>query len=215
MGRERATNPLLSISSEDEFVDRLLGGFGTFPSYFLRLPELNRRGPTPFDTIPALDRLSVDTVAEKVADGAVVVDVRPMADFGAYHVPGSLSNTLRPVFASWIGWLSTPDRPLIFVLDDDQDRADVVRQCLDVGHENLLGELDGGMNAWTGCRSTDDNDRRGRPEQMAPTVIDVRQHNEYVTGHIPGATNVELGVVADIAPPTSPVTVMCGHGERA
>lgn len=215
LGRERETSPLLSISSEDEFVDRLLGGFGTFPSYFRRLPELNRRGPTQFDTIPALDRLSVDTVAEHVADGALAVDVRPMAEFGAGHVPGSLSNTLRPVFASWIGWLTEADRPLIFVLGDDQDRADVVRQCLDVGHENLLGELGGGIDAWTTA---------GRPaatidvvdaRRMAPTAIDVRQHNEYVTGHIPGAINVELGVVADISSPTSPVTVMCGHGERA
>ncbi|MDW3178655.1 MAG: MBL fold metallo-hydrolase [Acidimicrobiia bacterium] len=215
LGRERATNPLLSISSEDEFVDRLLDGFGTFPSHFLRLPELNRRGPTPFDTIPTLDRLSVDTVAEHVADGALVVDVRPMAEFSTGHLPGSLANTLRPVFASWIGWLTNPDRPLIFVLDDDQDRADVVRQCLDVGHENLLGELDGGIDAWTAA---------GRPaatigvvdaRNMAPTVIDVRQHNEYVTGHIPGAIGAELAVVADMPSPTGPVTVMCGHGERA
>lgn len=215
LGQERATNPLLSIRNEDEFVDRLLGGFGTFPSYFLRLPELNRRGPTQIDTIPALDRLNADTVAEHVGEGALVVDVRPMAEFGAGHLPGSLSNTLRPVFASWIGWLTNPDRPLIFVLDDDQDRADVVRQCLDVGHENLLGELDGGIAAWTTA---------GRPtatidvvdaRQMAPTVIDVRQHNEYITGHIPGVINVELGVVADMSSPTSPVTVMCGHGERA
>ncbi len=215
LGRERETSPLLSISSEDEFVDRLLGGFGTFPSYFLRLPELNRRGPTQFDTIPALDRLSVDKVAEHVADGALVVDVRPMAEFGAGHLPGSLSNTLRPVFASWIGWLTEPDRPLIFVLGDDQERPDVVRQCLDVGHENLLGELDGGIDTWTAA---------GRPaatidvvdaHSMAPMVIDVRQHNEYTTGHIPAAINVELGAVADMSPPTSPVTVMCGHGERA
>lgn len=215
LGRERATNPLLSISSEDEFVDRLLGGFGTFPSYFLRLPELNRRGPTPFDTIPTLDRLSVDTVAEHVDDGALVVDVRPMAEFGTGHLPGSLSNTLRPVFASWIGWLTNPDRPLIFVLDDDQDPADVVRQCLDVGHENLLGELDVGIDGWTAA---------GRPaatvgvvdaDNMAPTVIDVRQHNEYVTGHIPGAISAELAVVADMPSPTGPVMVMCGHGERA
>lgn len=215
LGRERATNPLLSISSEDEFVDRLLDGFGTFPSYFLRLPELNRRGPTPFDTIPTLDRLSVDTVAEHIADGALVMDVRPMAEFSTGHLPGSLANTLRPVFASWIGWLTNHDRPLIFVLDDDQDRAEVVHQCLDVGHENLLGELDGGIDAWAAA---------GRPAtpidvvdagQMAAAVIDVRQHNEYVTGHIPGAISAELGVVADMPSPTGPVTAMCGHGERA
>lgn len=215
MGRERATNPLLSIDSEDEFVDRLLGGFGTFPSYFLRLPELNRRGPTVFAAVPTLDRLSVDTVDEHVADGALVVDARPIAEFGAGHIPGSLANTLRPVFASWIGWLIDAGRPLIFVLSDDQDRADVVRQCLDVGHENVLGELDGGIGAWTAA---------GRPVStigvvdalaMAPTVVDVRQRNEFVTGHVPAADNVELGAVGDMSSPTGPVTVMCGHGERA
>ncbi len=100
LGLERTTNPLLSIRSEAEFVDRLLGGFGTFPSYFLRLPELNRRGPPQFNAMPTLDRLSLHTVAKHVADGALVIDARPMADFGAGHIPGSLSNTLRPVFAS-------------------------------------------------------------------------------------------------------------------
>ena len=33
---ERATNPLFAISDEDEFVERLVAGFGTFPSYFAR-----------------------------------------------------------------------------------------------------------------------------------------------------------------------------------
>jgi hypothetical protein len=54
-------------------------------------------------------------------------------------LPGSLSNTLRPVFASWLGWLVEPDQRLVFVLDPGQDRADLVRQCLDVGHEHLVG----------------------------------------------------------------------------
>ncbi len=215
LGQERETNPLLSVGSEDEFVDQLLGGFGTFPTYFLRLPELNRRGPTVFNAMPVLARLSVDTVTDQVGDGALLVDARPMADFGAGHIPGSLANTLRPVFASWIGWLTDPGRPLIFVLNDDQDRTDVVRQCLDVGQENLLGELDGGIDSWTAA---------GRPvaaidvvdaNAMTPTLIDVRQQNEYVTGHVPGAVSVELGAVADMPSPTGQVTLMCGHGERA
>lgn len=91
----------------------------------------------------------------------------------------------------------------------------MVRQCLNVGHENLLGELDGGIDTWTAgdrpAATIDVVDAHG----MAPTVIDVRQHNEYITGHIPAAINVELGAVADMSPPTGPVTVMCGHGERA
>ena len=52
-------------------------------------------------------------------------------------------------------------------------------------------------------------------DALAPAVIDVRQDNEYQHGHVPGAVNVELGSVADAPSTAGPVTLMCGHGERA
>jgi glyoxylase-like metal-dependent hydrolase (beta-lactamase superfamily II)/rhodanese-related sulfurtransferase len=216
LGHERATNPLLSIPDEGAFVARLVAGFGTFPTYFARLPELNRRGPTRIDTLPTLPLLDADEVARRVADGAVVVDARPFVSFGDGHLPGSISNTLRPVFGSWLGWLVPAGTSLVFVLDPGQDRRDVVQQCLDVGHELLLGELAGGTDAWAAS---------GRPvatipvvgvAQLGGTVLDVRQANEYAAGHLPGARNVELGSV--LAAPLAAgetVMVMCGHGERA
>ena len=215
LGRERADNPLLQASSEDEFVERLVAGFGTFPSYFARLPEVNRRGPRRYDTLPSLDRLDAEAVERHVAAGGLVVDVRPFARFGAGHIPGSFSNTLRPVFGSWLGWLIAADRRLVFVLDPEQDRAELVRQCLDVGHEHLVGELDAGIDAWAAG---------GRPLATIPVVganhlvgpvLDVRQRIEYETGHLPGAANVELGAIPGTPTPRGSVTVMCAHGERA
>ena len=123
LGHERVSNPLFSVTDEDEFVARLLAGFGTFPTYFARLPELNRLGPRRYDALPRLDQLSADDVEAHLAAGGVVVDVRPVAAFAAGHLPGSMANTLRPPFGSWLGWLVDPDRPLVFVLDDDQDRT--------------------------------------------------------------------------------------------
>src|SRR6185369_15321031 len=81
IGRERATNPMLAVHDEDAFVERLLAGFGSFPSYFSRLPELNRRGPRLYRSLPALDRLDVSRVRELIATGAVLVDVRTIEDF--------------------------------------------------------------------------------------------------------------------------------------
>jgi hydroxyacylglutathione hydrolase len=215
LGRERATNPLLRTSGEDAFVDRLVAGFGTFPTYFARLPELNRRGPSRYDTLPTLDRLGADAFERQMAAGALVVDVRPFARFGAGHIPGSLSNTLRPVFASWVGWLVAPDRPLLFVLDTDQDRAELVRQCLDVGHEHLVGELDGGIDAWADSGRPLDTIPVVDVDHLTPTVLDVRQANEYAAGHVPGAVNVEVAAIPTAELPPGPLTVMCGHGERA
>ncbi|MEJ7705235.1 MAG: rhodanese-like domain-containing protein [Geodermatophilaceae bacterium] len=47
--------------------------------------------------------------------------------------------------------------------------------------------------------------------------MDVRQRSEYVAGHVPEASNVELGRLAEGAMPqvADGAAVMCGHGERA
>ena len=215
LGHERGTNPLFSITDEDVFVERLVAGFGTFPAYFARLPQVNRLGPTRYDSLPHLAALQADDVERHLAAGGVVVDARPVAEFSAGHIPESLSNALRPVFASWLGWLIEPNRPLVFVLDPFQDRADLVRQCLDVGQESLVGELAGGIEAWAESGRPVSSIALVDPAGIAGQLIDVRQANEYASGHVPDALNVELGAIEDANLTPGPVTVMCGHGERA
>jgi rhodanese-related sulfurtransferase len=215
LGRERATNTLFTVGNADEFVERLVAGFGTFPTYFGRLPELNRLGPRRYEALPRLEPLSAHDVAAHTAGGGVVVDVRPAEAYGAGHISGSIANTLRPSFASWLGWLIDADRPLVFVLDDEQDRDDLVRQCLDIGYEHLVGELAGGVAAWSAsgrCLSTIPMvDVSG----MSPRVVDVRQANEYAAGHVPGAAHAELGSILRARLPDEAFTVMCAHGERS
>jgi hydroxyacylglutathione hydrolase len=217
IGRERVANPLLSAPTEDSFVDRLMAGFGTYPSYFLELREVNRKGPRVYGEYPALEPLDIGTAERLVADGAVIVDVRPLASFAAGHVPGSLSIMLRPQFASWLGWLVSRDRPVVFVLDPGQDRTELVRQCLAIGYERLAGEIDGGVDAWRARGRPLANVALVGPDQAERTIVDVRQHNEFASGHVPGALAMELGDAASLAPtlPADPLTVMCGHGERA
>ncbi|MGI9023226.1 MAG: MBL fold metallo-hydrolase [Acidimicrobiales bacterium] len=217
IGRERSSNPLLAAPDEDTFVALLLGGFGTFPPYFLELREVNRLGPKVYGEWPALSPLDAGTVPSLMADGAAVVDVRPLEQFAAGHVPGSLSIPLRPQFASWLGWLVGRDQTLAFVVDDDQDRAELVRQCLAIGYEHLAGELRGGIQAWRAHDLALSTVRLVRAEETVGTVVDVRQRNEFVAGHVPGAISVELGdtPTGGGSLPAGPITVMCGHGERA
>ena len=215
IGRERATNPLLSSPDEDTFVTQLLAGFGTFPTYFSRLPEVNRRGARLYGTVPELERLPTDEVHALVERGGLVVDARPITAFSAAHVAGSLSIELRPVFASWLGWLAESDRPLVFLLGDDQDRTELVRQCLTVGYERLAGELDGGIEAWRGARLPIAHTHLVGMSDIEATLVDVRQAGEYEAGHVPGAIHIELGALRVAPVPDGPLTVMCGHGERA
>ncbi len=215
IGTERATNPLLSIDDEDRFVATLLDGLGSFPTYFRLLPEINRHGPRIYPELPALARLDVATVRRHVEDGAVLVDARPIAEFAAAHVPGSLSIQHRSVFASWFGWLVALERPVVFVLDEDTDRVNLVGQCLAVGHDTLVGELDGGIDAWTAAGLRVESIPIVTADHMTGTVLDIRQDAEWNAGHVPGAVHVELGDLATTTVPDEPMTVMCGHGERA
>lgn len=218
IGRERAANPLLSAPDEDAFVRTLLEGLGTYPPYFLRLREVNRRGPRLYGAEPPeLDRLAPEEVRRLAAEGAELIDVRPVRGFAAGHVPGALSIELRPAFATWLGWLVEEDRPLVFVLDEGQDRADLVRQCLKVGYEELAGELLGGVDAWRAAGL----EVRTLPlvdaaELGEGPVVDVRQASEYARGHVPTAVHVELGSLPEAEElPGGPLAVMCRHGERA
>ncbi|TDQ00340.1 glyoxylase-like metal-dependent hydrolase (beta-lactamase superfamily II) [Labedaea rhizosphaerae] len=223
IGTEKASNPLLAVTGEDAFVAALLGSLGTYPDYFRRLPELNRHGLRLPDRPAEPAALDTAQVRALLADGAELVDLRPVTAFADGHIPGALSNPLRPQFASWLGWLVPPDRPLVFVRDADQDLADAVWQAAKIGHFAIAGELDGGMKAWQAAGyeiarvgladAADPADLATAP----PSILDVRQRAEYTGGHVPSAMHVELGSLTTHADavPDGPLVVMCGHGERA
>ena len=217
IGAERAHNLLLAAPDEHAFEQRLLGGLGSFPPYFLRLREVNRRGPRVLaDLDRRLPRLPAEQVARRLEEGALLVDARPVTAFAAGHPAGALSIALRPAFATWLGWLVGPDRPLLFVLADDQDPAELLRQCHQVGYERLAGELAGGMAAWRAAEMPEGHLELVAPGEVAGPVLDVRQASEVAAGHVPGAVAVELGALdGGQGLPAGPLTVMCEHGERA
>ncbi|MQA62838.1 MAG: MBL fold metallo-hydrolase [Actinophytocola sp.] len=218
IGREKATNPLLAVADEAAFVEAVTSGPGSYPPYFLWLPEQNRLGPPLLDAPPASAGLSASQTQRLLDDGAWVLDVRPVASFAAGHISGSVSIPLRPVFASWLGWLIPPGTRLIIVREPAQDVGEILWQAAKIGYDTIIGELAGGVGAWQAAGGrlaalplADPAASSGR------LVLDVRQRAEYAAGHVPGAVNVELGEFATVAAdlPAREMLVMCGHGERA
>lgn len=218
VGQERATNSLLAVASEDEFVTRLLGSLGSFPTYFRWLGEVNRRGPAVLEEPLTLAPLTVEQVRRLVDDGATVVDVRPIEEYAAAHVPGSLSIELRSAFGTWLGWLLPEDAVVVVLRGLDQDPAEIVGQAAKVGYD-IAGELTGGLASWAGADLVTTSTALVTPTSMAEVerVVDIRQGSEFAAGHVPGAEHSELGALAGAAASLAngPVTVMCGHGERA
>jgi hydroxyacylglutathione hydrolase len=225
IGAERRGNPLAAAGDEDAFVAGLLGGLGTFPPYFLRLREVNRRGAMLLEpgwrTLP---KLPPERVHELVRRGAVLVDARPVRAFAAGHPAGAVSNALRPQFATWLGWLFEPQQELVVLLDEDQDRTEVARQARTIGYDRLLGEVAGGFAAWRAAGLPVTGIPTVTPEALAAEpspgrLLDVRQDSEVASGHQPGAVAVQLGdlpaAIGRGQVQDGPLTVVCGHGERA
>ncbi|MCY0930211.1 MBL fold metallo-hydrolase [Streptomyces sp. H27-H1] len=224
-GAERTTtiaapkraNPLLAAPDEDTFVRQLLGSLGSYPAYFDRLGEANRRGPAVLRSAPTLPALSLDQVRHLISEGAEIIDVRPIADFAAGHIPGAVSIPLRDQFATWLGWLLSDDTPLVFVTSPGQDLAELTWQALKIGYERLAGHLGGGMDTWTADRGEQERIELLTADRIAERpVLDIRQRAEHIAGHIPGAIHIELGNLTGQADQAlEGAVVACGHGERA
>src|SRR5439155_24341319 len=87
LGEERRSNPLLAMPDEAAFVRWFPSTFPAAPAYFFRLRAVNQAGPTPRATIPMPPSLPPADFDARRA-GAVVIDVRPQAEFMAGHIPG-------------------------------------------------------------------------------------------------------------------------------
>ncbi|MBE8477634.1 MBL fold metallo-hydrolase [Streptomyces justiciae] len=217
IGAQKQSNPLLAADDENTFVRRLMSQLGSYPDYFDRLAEVNRRGPRVLTGEPPLPALDPRQVKSQLAEGGYVVDARPAAVYATGHIPGSVSIPLRGQFATWLGWLLPDTAPLVLVTDDDQDLTEIVWQAYKIGYEHLAGRLTGGLSAWL----ADGNQQAVTAFVTADRAedrpyLDVRQEAEFTAGHVPGAVHIELGDLAARAvdAPERPV-VACGHGERA
>lgn len=217
VGAQKRDNPLLAAPDEDTFVSMLIDSLGSYPAYFSRLPEHNRRGPGLLPPDLHLADLNVEDVKRLLAAGAAIVDVRPAAAFAQGHIPGAVSIPLRDQFATWLGWVLEETVALVFVTDDDQDLSEISWQSYKIGYERLAGRLAGGMAAWQAAAEPSQHVVFARAERLDDRpFLDVRQAAEYAAGHVAGALHIELGVLADHAHEVPHGAVIaCGHGERA
>lgn len=221
IGDQRSTNPLLAIDDEDAFVRHLLGGFGSYPPYFLELRSVNRAGPALRRELTEPRPLAPADVAERVDEGAWLIDARPIDEWARGHPRGAVSNQLRSAFASWLGWIVPLGAPVVLVIDEAQV-GEAVMLAGRIGHDRLVGWLDGGVAAWRDAGlpvdsvETVDGVEAGRRVESGATLVDVRQAAELENAKIPDAIHLELGdVIGGQVPDAGQVVTFCGHGERS
>jgi hydroxyacylglutathione hydrolase len=231
IGYERRHSPLLKIADIELFVKRLLRGQPAVPRYFARMRPTNQAGPTLLGgRIPEPRPLGLEPARNALADGALLLDLRPAADHSISHAPGSQSIPLGPAFATWLGWVVEPDRPLVLILERPSDWDEAIRQAVRIGVEGaVLGHLRGGFGTWADGGGALESSGRLNVDELAarmdraspaeaPLVIDVRQAGEYETGHIPGSVHITAGSLPDRLaelPRDRPIATICASGLRA
>lgn len=226
IGQQRQFNYALQPMSKDEFVRMMTTDLPEAPAYFPKDAEINRGGARPLDELPPHPALAPEEVNALAREGAVVLDVRTAAQFGAGHVPGSINIGLNGQFASWAGNLIKLDAPVVLIGDDDEQVNSAVTRLARVGIENVKGYLGGGMYAWdqaglsvaTIPQIAVDELKHWQDEKRDVQIVDVRQPGEYRNGHVPGAISAPLAHVAEQASsfdPNRQTAVICAGGYRS
>jgi rhodanese-related sulfurtransferase len=205
-------------------VERTLATLGDQPPNVEHVVGLNQ-GPF-VEEISAPVPLSPRGVEVAIAEGAVVVDARTNEQFDEAHIPGAISASAYDTgFATKVAKVVPVDVELIVVAASDGYELEAAELLGAVGLR-VRGSLEGGMTAW---RS------EGRPvariemigaEELAerlegeepPVVLDVRDEDEYETGHIPGSTHIPFGDLPERMgelPRDRPVAAVCSGGKRS
>ncbi|HSD71166.1 MAG TPA: rhodanese-like domain-containing protein [Thermoanaerobaculia bacterium] len=226
IGQQRQFNYALRPMPKEEFVRMMTTDLPEAPAYFSRDVAINRDGAPELAELPDPAALSARDVEALQKKGAVVLDTRPAAQFGAGHVPGSLQIGLSGQFASWAGALISPGSPIVLVADEEEQVREARTRLARVGIENVAGYLDGGILSWhdeglplatTEQIGVEELDARIR-EGTSGKIVDVRRPGEWQAGHIPGAMHVPLNALAGEAgalPKDQPLAVICASGFRS
>jgi len=222
IGRERLSNSLVQARSEEEFVQRALTGLPSYPMYYKYMREINQRGAKILGGVPVLEPLSASEVKALMDGGAVVLDVRHGKLFGAGHIPNSYGIRVDAPLTTWAGWLIPFGSRIVLVAESTEQIVAAARQLIRIGYDELVGRLEGGIDAWAREYPVETiegiNTKELRERRDEVMLIDVRQKSEWDEGHIPGAIHFEGGRVAWEAlpfPHDRPLAIQCSTGNRS
>ncbi len=231
IGYERRHNPLVGIEDVEAFAKRLLRGQPAVPRYFARMRPTNQAGPALLGPrVPDPRPLSLERTQAELGAGALLLDLRQPAEHSVSHAVGSQNVPIGPSFGTWLGWVVDPERDLVLILQRPEDWDEAIRQAMRIGAEGRIrGHLRGGFGTWADGGGALQSTGRLNVDELAeridrtapddrPLVIDVRQANEYESGHIPGSVHISAGSLPDRLdelPRDHPIVTVCAAGLRA
>ncbi|MER6139850.1 MBL fold metallo-hydrolase [Streptomyces sparsogenes] len=223
IGHERTSNDAFTLDV-DAFVKRLLAGLEDVPAYYTYMGPANAAGPGPVDLTPP-EPADAAQIAERLAAGEWVVDLRSRVAFADGHVAGSFNFEGAGKLATYLAWLIPWGKPVTLLGDTPAQIADAQRELTRVGIDRPAAAATGDPAAWVRegeqlasfprASFADLADAHERGGDVV--VLDVRRDSERANGFIEGSVHMPLhklhGRVREV--PDGTVWVHCAGGMRA
>lgn len=229
LGNQKKTNYALRDNmTRDEFISELLDGLGAPPLYFPQNVMLNIQGYQSLDAVMEKSNAPLTPDELKMlahTTDAIILDVRHQDDFVKAHIPGSIFIGLSGTFAPWVGALIGDVNQPILLITPEGKEIEAITRLARVGFDNVLGYLNGGIEAWRAAGFETDKLRSVSPDEFAQgmvkaplEVVDSRKPGEFNSGHIIDAVNIPLDFVnSELAavPKENDFYIHCAGGYRS
>ncbi len=209
LGNQKSMNYALRADmTKEEFIKEVTDGLLPPPAYFPLNVKLNKEGYQSIEKVLARGQHALSPREFEVAaneTGAVVLDVRHQTEFVNAHVPRSIFIGLDGDFAPWVGSLiKDTNQEILLVVSKDRLKEAITRLSR-VGFDNVIGYLEGGMEAWI-ADGKDIDSIKSIPATEFETIlaensksktVDVRKESEYLSEHVMTAENFPLNEIND------------------
>jgi glyoxylase-like metal-dependent hydrolase (beta-lactamase superfamily II)/rhodanese-related sulfurtransferase len=208
IGFERRFNPQLQGELSD-FLAGALGPQPPRPPNMERIVELNRGAF--LGAQPALERI------DGAPEDAIVLDVRPTAEFASGHRPGAVGIPLSGSSFATKAAFVLPERPVVLHAGGEDEALRAARSLHAVGIFDLAGWQGGGGEEQLRPVSLEELEQLLADD--AVELLDVREADERDDGHVPGSRHLPYRTARAAAEAGlldgRPVVTICESGARA
>ncbi|MEU6506040.1 MBL fold metallo-hydrolase [Streptomyces sp. NPDC046942] len=221
IGKEKAANEALT-RDVDTFVADLLAGLDDVPAYYAHMGPANADGPAPVDlTPPAV--ADAEEIADRLAAGEWVVDLRNRVAFAENHLAGSFNVEAEGQLATYLAWLIPWGKPVTLLAESPEQLAAAQRELVRVGIDRPAAAATGEPADWVGDGEALASFPRATFADLAArsrdgvVVLDVRRASERAAGFIEGSVHIPVHAlhsrIGEV--PAGQVWVHCAGGMRA
>ncbi len=200
IGAQRKENYALRELDKTAFKELVTKDQPASPAYFLHDAILNKRDRETLEE--AMNRshneITIDGLRLRAQKGEQIIDIRSDDEVHEAFYKRAVNVGLNGKYATWAGSLLNNDVPITLITHDD-DHKEAIMRLGRIGFDNVSGYVKWSMlkdhlldDEILTTKRIHGEDLSSFLDDEQPIILDVRSHQEYLMGHLPGSLNIPL-----------------------